>query len=99
MRELLMHCIAIHADSRGKGVARKSLEKIAIYAQQNKFNSVRLDVIDINPKAKELYKCSNFKAMKTERFPYLCWLLGLSISKTMILSVAESAKQANLRSL
>lgn len=69
MRELLMDGIAVYADSRGKGVASKSLEKIAIYAQQNKFNSVRLDVIDINPKAKELYKCSNFKAMKTERFP------------------------------
>jgi ribosomal protein S18 acetylase RimI-like enzyme len=97
--ELLMDGIAVHADSRGKGVGSQLLEKIAIYAQQNKFNSVRLDVIDINPKAKKLYERKGFKAVKTDWFPYLRWLLGFSGSTTMQLSVAENAEQAHLRGL
>ena len=93
IRELLMDGIAVHADSRGKGVGSKLLGKIAMYAQQNKFKNVRLDVIDINPEAKKLYKRMGFKAVKTERFPYLRWLLGFSGSTTMLLSVAENTKQ------
>ena len=91
--ELLMDGIAVHADSRGKGVGSKLLEKIAMYAQQNKFKNVRLDVIDINPEAKKLYERMGFKAVKTERFPYLRWLLGFSGSTTMLLSVAENTEQ------
>jgi ribosomal protein S18 acetylase RimI-like enzyme len=93
--ELLMDGITVHADSRGKGVGSKLLEKIAIYAQQNKFKNVRLDVIDINPEAKKLYERMGFKAVKTERFPYLRWLLGFSGSTTMVLSVAENTEQSN----
>jgi ribosomal protein S18 acetylase RimI-like enzyme len=86
--ELLMDGIAVHADSRGKGVGSRLLEEIARYAQENKFKRVRLDVIDINSKAKKLYERKGFKAVKTERFPYLRWLLGFSGSTTMQLSVA-----------
>jgi ribosomal protein S18 acetylase RimI-like enzyme len=85
--ELLMDGIAVHVDSRGKGVGSSLLEEIARCAQANKFKSVRLDVIDINPKAKKLYEHNGFKAVKTERFPYLHWLLGFSGSTTMQLSV------------
>lgn len=93
--ELLMDGIAVHADSRGKGVGSKLLEKVARYAQENKLDSVRLDVIDINPEAKKLYERMDFKAVKTERFPYLRWLLGFSGSTTMVLSVAENTEQAH----
>jgi ribosomal protein S18 acetylase RimI-like enzyme len=86
--ELLMDGIAVHADSRGKGVGSRLLEEIARYAQENKFKRVRLDVIDINSNAKKLYERKGFKAVKTERFPYLRWLLGFSGSTTMQLSVA-----------
>ncbi|MFQ3232131.1 MAG: hypothetical protein ACI9DO_003526, partial [Reinekea sp.] len=37
---------------------------------------------------KKLYERKGFKAVKTERFPYLRWLLGFSGSTTMQLSVA-----------
>jgi len=93
--ELLMDGIAVHPDSRGKGVGSNLLEKIAKYAQENKFTSVRLDVIDINPKAKKLYERMDFKAVKTKRFPYLRWFLGFSGYTTMLLGVAENAEQAN----
>jgi ribosomal protein S18 acetylase RimI-like enzyme len=90
--ELLMDGIAVHADSRCKGVGSKLLEEIARYAQKNKFKRVRLDVIDTNSKAKKLYEPMDFKTVKTERFPYLRWLLGFSGSTTMQLSVAKNAE-------
>ncbi len=83
--ELVMDGIAVQAKARGKGVGSRLLEEIVKYAKEHEFNSVRLDVIDINPKAKKLYERKGFKAVKTEYFPYLRWLLGFSGSTTMVL--------------
>ena len=87
--ELLLDGIAVHADSIGKGIGSRLLEEITKYAQDNKYKSVRLDVIDVNPKAKKLYERKGFKVVKTERFPYLRWLIGFSGSTTMRLSVDD----------
>ncbi|MCF6270494.1 MAG: GNAT family N-acetyltransferase [Melioribacteraceae bacterium] len=84
--ELIMDGIAVKADSRGKGVGSRLLEEVANYAKEHEFNRIRLDVIDINPKAKKLYEHKGFKAVKTEYFPYLRWLLGFSGSTTMELN-------------
>ena len=81
--ELLMDGIVVHADSRRKGIGSKLLEEITRFAQDNDFNSVRLDVIDTNLQAKKLYERKGFKAEKTDNFPYLRWLLGFSSSTTM----------------
>jgi ribosomal protein S18 acetylase RimI-like enzyme len=85
--ELLMDGIAVHADSRGKGIGSQLLEEITRYAQDNDFNSVRLDVIDTNLQAKKLYERKGFKTVNTDNFPYLRWLLGFSGSTTMKLSL------------
>lgn len=81
--ELVMDGIAVQADARGKGVGSRLLEEIARYANEHKFDRIRLDVIDINPKARKLYERKGFEAVKTEYFPYLRWLLGFSGSTTM----------------
>ncbi|NRA22491.1 MAG: GNAT family N-acetyltransferase [Oceanospirillaceae bacterium] len=86
-KELIMDGIAVHFEARGKGVGGHLLTEIAKYAKEHKFNSVRLDVIDINSKAKALYERMGFKSVKTESYPYLKWLLGFSGSTTMELSV------------
>lgn len=86
-KELIMDGIAVHSDARGKGVGSHLLTEVAKYAKVHKFNSVRLDVIDINTKAKILYERMGFKSVKTESYPYLKWLLGFSGSTTMELSV------------
>ena len=86
-KELIMDGIAVHFEARGKGVGRHLLTEITKYAKEHKFNSVRLDVIDINSKAKALYERMGFKSVKTESYPYLKWLLGFSGSTTMELSV------------
>ena len=86
-KELIMDGIAVHFEARGKGVGGHLLTEIAKYAKEHKFNSVRLDVIDINSKAKALYEQMGFKSVKTESYPYLKWLLGFSGSTTKELSV------------
>lgn len=85
--ELVMDGIVVRSDARGKGVGSRLLEEVAKYAKAHEFNRVRLDVIDINPKAKQLYERKGFKAVKTEHFPYLRWLLGFGGSTTMELSL------------
>ncbi|PFG10768.1 MULTISPECIES: GNAT family N-acetyltransferase [unclassified Marinobacter] len=87
VKELIMDGIAVHSDARGKGVGSHLLKEVAKYAKDHKFNSVRLDVIDINPKAKILYERMGFKSVKIESYPYLKWLLGFSGSTTMELTV------------
>ncbi len=89
--ELVMDGIVVHSDARGKGVGSRLLSEIADYAKEHGFNRVRLDVIDINPKAKQLYKRKGFKAVKTEHFPYLRWLLGFGGSTTMELNLLTKA--------
>ncbi len=81
--ELLMDGISVDKDYRGKGIGSKLLDEIAKYASENKYDRIRLDVIDINPKAKKLYEKKGFKPVKTENFQYLKWLLGFSGSTTM----------------
>ncbi len=87
--ELVMDGIAVDVDARGKGVGGRLLDEVAAYARDHGFDHVRLDVIDINPKAKKLYERKGFKAVRTEFYPVLRRLLGFSASTTMLLDLSE----------
>ena len=43
--DMLMDGIAVHQDYRGKGIGRRLLEELAVYAQEKGYNKLRLDVI------------------------------------------------------
>lgn len=92
--ELLMDGIAVHRDYRGKGIGGKMLEEMAAYAGENKYEKVRLDVIDSNPKAKKLYERIGFRTVGTQRFPYLRWLFGFGGSTAMELNIRNANKRA-----
>ena len=85
--ELVMDGIVVDSRFRGRGLGSSLLDQIVIHARENGFRSVRLDVIDTNPRARKLYESKGFVAAKTERFPYLKWLVGFSGSTTMIFDV------------
>ncbi|USD64062.1 GNAT family N-acetyltransferase [Vibrio sp. SCSIO 43136] len=85
--QLVMDGIAVESDSRGAGIGSLLLDAIIAYATQEGYQSVRLDVIDSNPRAKRLYETKGFVATKVEHFPYLKWLLGFSGSTTMLLKL------------
>ncbi|WP_236702554.1 GNAT family N-acetyltransferase [Thalassomonas actiniarum] len=86
-RELVMDGIAVNAEFRGQGIGSELLDHIIDYASENGFESVRLDVIDSNPRARKLYESKGFVVLKTEYFPYLQRLIGFSGSTTMVLPI------------
>ena len=85
--QLLMDGIAVRSDYRGHGIGSQLLQELRNYARQNGFATIRLDVIDTNPGARRLYERQGFIAVRTERFPFLRWLLGFGGSTTMELHV------------
>ncbi len=81
--DLLMDGIAVSSAFRGQGIGGRLLDTLFDYGRTQGFERVRLDVIDINPRAKALYERKGFVAVKTETFPYLRWLLGFGGVTTM----------------
>lgn len=81
--ELVMDGIVVDPAYRNKGLGSLLLERIINHAQENGFHSVRLDVIDNNPRAKKLYEKKGFSTIKTAYFPHLKWLIGFSGATTM----------------
>lgn len=85
--ELLMDGISVTLSHRGKGVGKRLLAEIESHAIEEKLSSIRLDVIDGNPRARKLYEQQGFVAVKTERFEYLRWLLGFGGATTLVKEV------------
>lgn len=81
---LLMDGIAVRDEARGQGIGTALLEAVYAYAATHHFSSVRLDVIDTNPRARKLYESFGFVSTRTSHFPFLKSLLGFSAVTTMV---------------
>lgn len=64
--ELLMDGIAVDARCRGKGAGTRLLRALIRFAADQGLKSVRLDVIDTNPRARALYEREGFLAGRTQ---------------------------------
>ncbi|WP_254054574.1 N-acetyltransferase [Roseovarius sp. EL26] len=80
---LLMDGIFVAECARGKGVGSQLLCCIKEKACVSNLQSVRLDVIDANPRARALYERHGFVARKTEYLGLLCYLYGFRSSTEM----------------
>lgn len=80
---LLMDGIVVDPDQRGQGIGSHLLEAIIEYAQAKGYQYVRLDVVDTNPRARQLYERKGFVAVKSGRYPFLQRIFGFSGSTTM----------------
>ncbi|RMG87999.1 MAG: GNAT family N-acetyltransferase [Chloroflexi bacterium] len=80
---LLMDGIAVRPEMRGKGVGTQLLEAVYAYAREAGFDAVRLDVVDTNPRARQLYERRGFIAEKTASYPFLQRVMGFSAVTTM----------------
>ena len=89
--ELLLDGISVRPEQRGRGIGGRLLDELRQYAREHGYKSIRLDVIDTNPRARQLYERKGFVATRTEHFAYLRWLLGFGASTTMILQVYAAA--------
>lgn len=81
--QLLMDGIAVSGSMRGKGIGSKLLNSIITYATDNGYDSVRLDVINTNPKARKLYERTGFMAVKEESMSFLKYVFNFSSTLEM----------------
>jgi len=86
--ELLMDGIAVSADCRGQGIGTQLFAALKVYAAENQYSAIRLDVIDTNPAARQLYERLGFVAERTNTFEILRPLLGFGASTTMVCAIA-----------
>ncbi|MEV0255700.1 GNAT family N-acetyltransferase [Streptomyces sp. NPDC050732] len=89
--ELVMDGIAVASEHRGKGIGGLLLREIAAVATEHSCRRVRLDVIDVNPRARALYERHGFVAVRTEKTPYLRSLMGFGAVTTMHRPVTPAA--------
>lgn len=64
---LLMDGICVDSSARGLGIGTALLEAIKAEAKTRNLAQVRLDVIDINPRARALYEREGFVAGPVQR--------------------------------
>lgn len=86
--QILMDGVAVSAEVRGQGVGSKLFSEFLDFAKLKGFESVRLDVIDENPRAKSLYEKMGFSTYKYLKTPWpINNLIGVSGVTTMILNL------------
>lgn len=81
---LLMDGIVVDTRLRGSGIGSRLLDAMIDYARRRQYRGVRLDVVDTNPRARQLYERKGFVAVESRRFPLLKGLFGFSGATTMI---------------
>lgn len=75
---LLMDGIAVASGMRGQGIGTQLLEAVCEHARANGYTDVRLDVLDSNPRARNLYERVGFVAVKERSYPFLQRFFGFS---------------------
>ena len=80
----LMDGICVADSARGQGVGTALLGAICDEGRSRGYPSVRLDVIDVNPRARALYERLGFVATRTSQIGLLRWVFGFSSATTMV---------------
>lgn len=81
---LLMDGICVAANARGQGLGTALLNAIKETAAARGLSSVRLDVIDSNPRARALYEREGFVVTGTENLGPLALIFGFRSSAKML---------------
>ena len=82
--QLLMDGLAVHTSARGQGIGTRLLDAVGDFAREHGYRSVRLDVVDTNPRARVLYERLGFVPAATHHLPGLRRFIGFSAYTTMI---------------
>ena len=81
--ELLMDGVVVTPEARGRGVGSLLLDAIAAHAASLGRRSVRLEVVDANPRARALYERRGFVATESQSVPFLRPFFGFGRSDAM----------------
>lgn len=84
---LLMDGIVVDSQVRGHGIGSQLLDAMIAHARTSGYPQVRLDVVDTNPRARQLYERKGFVPTKSANYPYLKRIFGFSGATTMLKTV------------
>lgn len=91
LQTIMIGGIAVRPNIQGEGVGSRLLAEVTNYAKKNGYKYVRLDVMDFNSKAKNLYERNGFKTVKSRYIEYFRGKLGLAGATTMELCLQTKA--------
>lgn len=80
----LVDGICVARGQRSKGVGSLLLAGLYDEAARRGYRSIRLDVVDVNWRARALYERQGFMATRTERLGLLRHIFGFAASTTMV---------------
>lgn len=80
----LIDGIAVAAQSRGLGVGTALITTLCREAKRRGYPSVRLEVIEGNPRARALYEREGFAATHTDQLGLLRFAFGFAAATTMV---------------
>lgn len=86
---LLMDGIFVRESAHGRGVGSALIEAIKAEAAARNCKTVRLDVIDTNPRARLLYERHGFVATKSSGIGPLRHVFGFRTATTMLFPVGD----------
>jgi ribosomal protein S18 acetylase RimI-like enzyme len=70
--------IAVAAQARGMGIGTALLKEVFRYASDNGLENIKLEVVNTNPEARELYERLGFKAEKEVRYGFITRKAGFT---------------------
>jgi ribosomal protein S18 acetylase RimI-like enzyme len=83
--EVHLNSLAVSANERGKGIGKKLLDATIEYARQKGCATVKLDVVETNLAAKQLYERFGFRETKVQKVPFpLNRIMGFGSATEMV---------------
>ena len=82
--ELRVAALAVDAAARGQGLGSRLLEAVFDKARREGFRAVRLEVVDTNPRARQLYERLGFRVVGAHHYPFTRTWLGFSGEQVMV---------------
>ncbi|TMV80906.1 GNAT family N-acetyltransferase [Thioclava sp. BHET1] len=83
-QRFLVDGIVVGEAMRGQGIGLQLIEALCDEARRRGYGEIRLDVADINPRARALYERAGFTAIGTDRMGWLAPVFNFSSSTRMV---------------
>lgn len=87
--ELELSFIAVAPDARGQGVGRALLDAVEARAHSAGLITVRLEVVDNNPRARDLYERHGYRHARRVSLPLIRPIMGFGGYDEMVLAVGS----------
>lgn len=76
--DLRLDSLVVHPDFRDQGVGQRLLKEVMSIARELGFGGITLEVVDTNPRARNLYERMGFQAVANYRYPWVTRSRGFS---------------------